>query len=173
MAAGVAVLVPGEQRTHDRYGLAQGCKRPRLREAESIEPGPLRQPEEGTPSRDGIEHRDLASDLVGVKREGVERGGPKANALCHTRHQEERADRRLVEEVVERRDDVDAGLVGPARDRLVLERFPVGQEPDAELARYVSSSVTSVRSASRSIRMTTRSSGSGQHTRFSCSSQSS
>ena len=64
-------------------------------------------------------------------------------------------------------------VLGAARERLVLLRRLVRPNADAELAGYVSSSVTSVRSPIRSMRMTRRSSGSGHATSESCSSQSS
>ena len=166
-------VVARKQGLHDRDRLAHGGERARLVDAEAIEPGALGKSQVRATARHRIEQRSLARDLVRMEREGVERGRPEAHALADARHQEQRPDRGLVEEVVEDGDDVDPGHVRPPCDRLVRLRLLVGQKADPELSRYVSSSVTSVRSASRSIRMTTRSSGSGQHTRFSCSSQSS
>ncbi len=100
-----------------------------------------------------------------MQREGVEGGGAESHPLGHASHEQEGADRRLVEQVVVDGEDVDSRRVDPPRDRLVGLRLLVGQKADPELARYVSSSVTRERSARRSILITTRSSGSGQQTR--------
>jgi hypothetical protein len=80
-----------------------------------------------------------------VEREGIERSGPETDPLGHARHQEQRPDRRLIEQVVVDGKDVDAPLLGAACDRLIRSGLLVGADPEAELADYVSSSVTSVR----------------------------
>src|SRR5881628_3765872 len=103
-----------------------------------------------------------------MERRGVERGGAEANPLRDARDREEREDRRLEEEIVEDGDDVEPGGLGAAPEPLVLRDGRVGLEAKAELEPgQVRSSVRSTRSPMRSMRMTTRSSGSGQQTRLS------
>ncbi len=153
--------------------LAKRGERALLLDAEAVEPRALREAEERATSGNEVEHRDLAGDLVRVQRERVERCRPQADALRHASHEQQRPDRRLVEQVVVDGEHVDARVLGAARERLVLVRSLIRPDTDAELARYVSSSVTSVRSPIRSMRITTRSSGSGHATSESCSSQSS
>ena len=165
--------VPGEQRSHDLDRLAKRRQGTLLLQPEPIEPRALRETEVRASARDRVEHRDLTCDLVRMQREGVQRDRAETDPLRHACHQQKRADRRLVEEIVEDRDHVDARVLRAPSDRLVRRGLLVGPKPDAELARYVSSSVTSVRSPIRSMRMTRRSSGSGQATSESCSSQSS
>ena len=168
-----AGLVAREQRGDDSDRFAERGERPLLLDAELVEPRPFREAEVRTSPRDRVEHGDLAGDLVRMQRERVERCRPESDPLGHPSHEQERPDRRLVEEVVVDREDVDAARLGPPRERFVLLRRLVRANADAELAGYVSSSVTSVRSPIRSMRMTRRSSGSGQATSESCSSQSS
>jgi len=108
-------------------------------------------------------HEDRRDDAVDAARL------PSAG---RARDQQQGIDRRLEEKVVEDRDHVEAGRLGAPCQRDVLLCALVGLEPEPELAQ-VRSSVMSVRSPVRSMRMITRSSGSGQHTRLSCSSQSS
>src|SRR5581483_126286 len=78
------------------------------------------------------------------------------------------------EEILEHGDHVEAGGFRTPSELLVLRDRLVRLEAEPDLERaQVSSSVWSVRSPIRSMRMTTRSSGSGQQTSVSCSSQSS
>ena len=83
-----------------------------LLDPEPVEPRAFREAEVGATARDGVEHRDLARDLVRMERERVERGRPEPDPLGDARHEQQRADRGLVEEVVEDREDVDAGVFG-------------------------------------------------------------
>src|SRR5262249_46054169 len=87
---------------------------------------------------------------------------------------EQRRKRRLEPEVVEDRDDVEPGVVGGQGEGGVLADLLVRLQRETELARlcHVSSSVGRTRCPIRSIRMITRSSGSGQGTSESRSSQS-
>ena len=78
---------------------------------------PLTRPRYARPRRDGVEHRDLAGDLVRVERERIEGGRPESHSLRDARHQEERPDRGLVEEVV-----IDETTSIPARP-------PAGRSP--------------------------------------------
>ena len=164
---------PASSARDDRDRFAERGERPLLLDAELVEPRPLREAEIRASARDRVEHRDLAGDLVRMQRERVERGRPESDPLRHAGHEQQRPDRRLVEQVVVDGENVDAARLGPPRERLVLLRRLVRANADAELAGYVSSSVTSVRSPIRSMRMTSRSSGSGHATSESCSSQSS
>ena len=95
---------------------------------------PLARPRYAPTARDGIEHRDLAGDLVRVEREGVERRGPEPDPVRYARHQKQRPDRRLVQEVMEDRDHVDSRLLRSLSDRLVYGGLLVGAKPNAQLA---------------------------------------
>ena len=64
--------VPGEQAAHDLPGLADRRHRIRLIQAERLQPGPSRQPEESAPVRGRVERRDLAGDLNRVDGERIE-----------------------------------------------------------------------------------------------------
>ena len=152
--AGNTGVVAREKRLDDRDRLAQCRERPLLVDAETVEPRPLREAEEGATVRDRVEHRGLAGDLVRMQRERVQRSRPEADPLRHASHQQERSDRRLVEQVVVDGQDVDARLLGSAGERLVLVGRLIRADADAELAGYVRSSVTSVRSPILSMRIT-------------------
>src|SRR5262249_34918101 len=90
------------------------------------------------------------------------------------RDREQREDRGLEEEIVEDGDHVEARVLREPPERLVLLDGLVRLQPKADLeARQVNSSVCSTRSPIRAMRMMSRSSGSGQQTSVSCSSQSS
>jgi hypothetical protein len=71
-----------------------------------------------------------------MQRERVECGGAEPDPLRHASHQQERPDRRLIEEVVIDGQDVDACRLGAAGERLVLLRSLIRADADAELARY-------------------------------------
>ena len=107
--------------------------------------------------------------------ERVQAGRPDPDALGRRGDLEQRGKRRLVPEVVEGRDDVEAAPLRDPGQRGVLARPLVRLQAEPELARPV---VTSGRRWAagcrpiRSMRMIRRSSGSGQQTRESCASQS-
>jgi hypothetical protein len=157
------------------YGFAHARQRPRLVEAEPVEPRARDEPEIRATARREIERCCLSGELDGVEGLDVERRRAEANVLGDARECEQRIDGRLEEEVVEDRDDVEACRLGATPEVLVFDGALVRLQPEADLerGRQVSSSVIMVRSRMRSIRMTTRSSGSGQQTSVSRSSQSS
>ena len=127
---------------------------------------PFARPRNARPPDTEVEHRDLAGDLVRMERERIERGRAEPDLLRHPRHEQKRADRRLVEQVVvdgegRRSRRPPRGGRGP---RTPPAPGSCGAGRCRARAAYVSSSVTSTRSPIRSIRITTRSSGSGQAT---------
>ena len=168
-----AGLIPREQCGDDGDRFAERGKRPLLLDAELVEPRTLREAEKRASPRDASSIATWPAISYWMQRERVERGRPESESLRHPSHEQERPDRRLVEEVVVHGENVDAARLGPPRERLVLLRRLVRANADTELAGYVSSSVRSVRSPIRSMRMTRRSSGSGHATSESRSSQSS
>src|SRR5439155_12083718 len=146
-----------------------------LIEPQGFEPGTACQAEEGPPVCGRIEHRGLARDLDGVDGERVEAGGSDPDLLRRAGDLEQCGQRGLEPQVVERRDNCESGILRSASEWAVLTQGFVRLQTQPELTRgvgHVNSSVWSVRSPMRSILITTRSSGSGQQTSESCSSQS-
>ena len=146
-----AALVPGQERADHGDRLAQRRERALLAEAELVEPGALRKTEVRAPARDGVEHRDLAGDLVRVERERVERGRAEPDPLGHARHEQQRPDRGLVEQVVEDGEDVDARRLRAHRDRLVRGRLLIASGARSR-APFATSAPRSQASARRSAR---------------------
>src|SRR5437868_821015 len=78
-------------------------------EPEPVEPRALHEPEIGAPAGREVERRDLTRDLDRVQRVRVERRGAEPDPFGAARHDEQRRDRRRVEQVVEDGDHVEAG----------------------------------------------------------------
>src|SRR5437763_15415643 len=115
------------------------------------------EPEERAPTGDEVERSDLAGDLDGMQRVRIERGGADPDTLGRPGYEDERDDRRLEQQVVEDRHDVHAGRLSPPPQLGVVLGSLVGLEPEPELeTAQVRSSVRSVRSRIRSMRMMTR-----------------
>jgi hypothetical protein len=170
-----AGAVAGEQAGDDLPRLGDRRQRPALLDPEPAEPRARREAEEGAASRDEIERSGLAGELDRVDGERVEAGGAEARAFRRPGDLEQRGERGLVPEVVERGDDVESAALGDLRERRVLAGPLVGLQAEPELAPlggHVSSAVGSRVRPTRSTRMITRSSGSGQAKSESCSSQS-
>ena len=173
-----AAAVAREQPADDLDRLAQRREGSCGLDPELVEPGALDEAQVRAPVRGAVERGDLAGDLDGVEGVRVERGRADPDPPGRGRDLEQRGNRGREEEVVIDRDDVEARLLGASREGRVRSRRLVRLEAEADLAprgyvSYVSSSLRIVRSPIRSIRITTRSSGSGQQTSESCSSQSS
>ena len=162
MRAREARAVAGEQPPHDLDRLPHPRHRRAFVEPQPVEPCARGEAEIGAAAGGDVERRGLPGELDRMERRGVERGRPEPHPLGRRRDHEQREDRGLEEEVVVDRDDVEACLLGLLRERRVLLGPLVRLQPEPDLVQ-VRSSVTSVRSPMRSIRMTTRSSGSGQH----------
>ena len=140
-----------------------------------LEPGASRQPQVRPAIRCEVEGRDLTRDLDGVHREGIQACGTQSNAAGAERRSQQWDNRRLVHQIRKHGKDIEVVLLSLPGERRVRFRSLVALEPEADLEApgHVTSSVRRVRSRIRSIRIRTRSSGSGQATRLSCSSQSS
>ncbi len=122
-----------------------------LVEAELVEPRAGDEAEVRAAVRREVERSGLARDLDRMQRLRVQRGGAEPHALGDARHRQQREERRLEEEVVEHREDVEARRLGATRDLLVALDGLVGLQAEPELERrQVSSSVGA--SARRSAR---------------------
>ena len=105
---------------------------------------------------------------------GFRQEGPTRTRAVAARDLEQGRQRRLEPEVVVDGDDVEAARLGARGEQRVVAGPLVGLQREPELAPvgHVSSEVGMLRRPIRSIRMIRRSSGSGQQTSESCSSQS-
>ena len=112
LEAGVVLL---EETANDFPRFANRRDRIGLVDAYRLEPGASSEAEEGATLARGVEHCRLTRDLDGVHGEGVETGRPDPDMSCRTRDLQERRQRRLKPEVVERGDDGEARLLGGAR----------------------------------------------------------
>src|SRR5204863_440921 len=98
--AGKAAPIAGQQPAADLDRLAHRLQRPRLLEAETVEPRPVGEPEEGTSAGNEVERGDLAGDLDRVERVRIERCGADADALGRRSYEDERDDRGLEQQVM-------------------------------------------------------------------------
>ena len=168
-----ARIVAGEQAADDLPRFGDRRQRAHVLEADAVEPRPGGEPEVGAALRRDVERRGLPGDLDRVQRERVQARRPDAHALGRLCDLEQRGQRGLEEEIVEDRDDVEAVALRLLRERGVGARALVALQPETEARQaHVRSEVGIVRRPIRSIRMIVRSSGSGQATKLSCSSQS-
>jgi hypothetical protein len=130
---GVAAVVPGQQRAHDRRGVAQVGQRPALLDADRVQPGAAGQAEVGAAAGGRVERRESAGDLVGMLGVRVEAGRPQPDPRGGPRHLQQRRQRRLVQQVGEHAYHVEAVGLG-RRGELGVPAGPlVGLEGDADL----------------------------------------
>jgi hypothetical protein len=131
--------VAGQEQAHDRGRLPEPRQRPLLVEAELLHPGAAHEAEVGAARRGEVERRGLACDLDRVERLGVQRRRAEPHALRHAGDRQERKDRRLEEEILEDRDDVEARGLGAPAHRFVVGQRPVRLEAQPDLVHRAAS----------------------------------
>ena len=131
--SGVATVVAGQQRAYDRRGVPQVGQRAPLVDADRPEPGPAGQAEVGAPAGGRVQRGQRSGDLVGMLGVRVEAGCSQPDPTGGPRHLEQRRQRRLVPQVGEHADHVEAVGLGRGGELAVSAGRLVGLEGDADL----------------------------------------
>jgi hypothetical protein len=174
--AAVGLLATREQVPDDVGGLPQPPDRTLLSDPDRVEPRPAGEPEIGAAAGDDVEHVKLIRYLDRVQEVRVQAGRPEPDAARRAGDRDQRQQRRGIQQVAIDRDGPEAELLDPRRQARVRRQVLVRLERDAQLAAgaggHVTSASVTVDWPVRSIRMISRSSGSGHATWLSLSSQS-
>ena len=165
---------------HEAGGLLQRLHRLALVDPDGVEPRAAGKSEERTTVRGEVEGGDLPGDLVrGATANGLKQAGPRRTVRRRPGDLQQRRQRRLEHQVGVHADHVDAVVLGDRSQVGHTHREacrPGAPMPSSTLLEsaiaHVRSVVRSRRTPVRSMRITSRSSGSGQHTSVSCSIQS-
>src|SRR5438034_998651 len=104
-----------------------------LLEAKGGKPGASGQAKIGAAVGSHVQHGDLTSDLDGVRGEGIQGRRSEPRPMHVRRHQQQRAQRGLEQEVVVDADHVEVEAVDGLRQRDVVRGPLVGLKRDAEL----------------------------------------
>jgi hypothetical protein len=174
--APVGILAALQQVPDDVGGLPQPADRPLLSDPDRVEPRTAGEPEIGAAAGDDIEHVQLIRYLGRMQEVGVQAGRPKPDAPRRSGDRDQRQQRRGIQQVAVDRDGPEAELLDPRGQARVGREVLVRLQRDAQLAAgargHVASARATVEWPVRSIRMISRSSGSGHATWLSLSSQS-
>ncbi len=167
-----------QQRGHKAGGLLQRLHRLALIDPDGVEPRAAGKSEERTTVRSEVEGGDLSGDLRWVNGEWAETSRPETHRRRRPGDLQQRRQRRLEHQVGVHADHVDAMVLGDRSQVGVRTGGLVALEAESQFdaprfgIAHVRSVVRSRRIRVRSMRITSRSSGSGQHTSVSCSIQS-
>ena len=135
-AARESRVVPGEQAPHDLPRLADRRDRAATHRARAGRASvPRASPRKARPCEAASSAAVCPASSTGCDGERVEARRPEPHARGRARDLEQRGQRRLEPEVVERGDDVEAGVLGESRERPVVAGPLVRLQPEPELPR--------------------------------------